>query len=420
MTLYELVESWRRDTDQAGGRDLILNAVSQLQALSAPFTVRLVASFEDPALGEWVSPIADFLRSYGFDVVVYGDSDVSTLLALGRERTDIFLVWSTSEKMRTLATILADDTTTSGKLIVCIPDGDDGEMYCRHLREVCGVEDIQLPVRDLQEGNTCGFGTSVLRHCSDRLVTCANISVRDSRLRNTHVVLVHGIRTRGLWQGVVQSAIHEAGLLACPTNYNKFDVARFLLPAERLKEAAVTKIEGDIRSLKEKHPDAFFDVIAHSFGSYIVGKLLQKGHKFGRVVFCGCVLPSWFEFAAQEEAKILNEVGRADVWPVLAEKLGWGYGATGTFGFNRGVVVQDRVHAGFRHSTSLTSQFCECFWVPLFRDDEIKDGGDPSAPPSRTVSLIEMIPGALFKVLFWCAPLLIAWLTVRVLSEAGR
>ena len=47
----------------------------------------------------------------------------------------------------------------------------------------------------------------------------------------THVViLIHGIRTRALWQNAIGKALERQGFIVQPTNYGYFDLARFLVP----------------------------------------------------------------------------------------------------------------------------------------------------------------------------------------------
>jgi hypothetical protein len=136
-----------------------------------------------------------------------------------------------------------------------------------------------------------------------------------------------------------------------------------------VKLAPVRKVEVEVRAARKRFPDRHISVLAHSFGTYITGVLLSSAeHKFDRIALCGSVLRDDFDFPSVETrfSKIVNEIGCRDVWPALAAKILWGYGPTGSFGFNRGIFVEDRKHAKFKHSQFLNREFCERFWLPFF------------------------------------------------------
>jgi pimeloyl-ACP methyl ester carboxylesterase len=234
-------------------------------------------------------------------------------------------------------------------------------------------------------------------------------------IQNTVVVLIHGIRTRAMWQGDIKNALEAAGLVAIPTNYNKFDFIRFLLPFDRLRLAPIRKVEGDIKAIRKKFPTGQISLLAHSFGTWIVGKLLSSTEQsFYRLAFCGSLLRSDFDFAAADGkfSKIVNEIGCRDVWPALAARVSWGYGPTGSFGFNRGPFVEDRRHSKYGHSQFLTRAFCERFWVPFFCDSEHKELGDVDATPSAWLIFVDGFP--FLKTLAWGSPTLLAlWIVWR-------
>jgi hypothetical protein len=237
---------------------------------------------------------------------------------------------------------------------------------------------VTLPVRKLVEGGECRFGVDIVRHCANNLMRKVTASIRQLRIENTVVILVHGIRTRAIWQGEVRKALESSGLVAIPTNYNKFDVVRFLLPFETPKLLPVRKVEAEVRSASKRFPDGHISLLAHSFGTYISGKLLSSAeHKFDRIVFCGSVLRSDFDFASAEGrfSTIINEIGCRDIWPALAATISRSYGPTGSFGFNRGNFVEDRKHAKYGHSHFLNREFCVRFWCRISATDDSTNRG---------------------------------------------
>ena len=68
---------------------------------------------------------------------------------------------------------------------------------------------------------------------------------------------------------------------------------------------------------------------------------------------------------------VLNECGSRDIWPVLAECLSWGYGASGVFGFGS-PGVHDRFHQ-IKHSDYLREDFVREYWKPWVKDGTINE-----------------------------------------------
>lgn len=88
--------------------------------------------------------------------------------------------------------------------------------------------------------------------------------------------------------------------------------------------------------------------------------------------------------------QIVNDVAARDIWPVLAKAVGWGYGASGTFGFGS-AGVKDRYH-DFRHSDYFSAGFIKAYVAPL-----VLQGKTVSAPPLNArapwyISVLEIIP----------------------------
>ena len=69
-----------------------------------------------------------------------------------------------------------------------------------------------------------------------------------------------------------------------------------------------------------------------------------------------------------DDDKVVNECGKSDIWPVLAQSASWGYGASGTHGFGA-VLVKDRFHAR-GHGQYFEPEFVEKYWEPFIRRGE--------------------------------------------------
>jgi hypothetical protein len=226
--------------------------------------------------------------------------------------------------------------------------------------------------------------------------------VRAAALPSKHlVILVHGINTRARWMGFVKPALENAGFAVAATSYGKFGVLRFLSPLRLLRRAAVERVVRDINLAlllyrrKVGEDPARLSVISHSFGTYVITRILtdHPEFKWHRILFCGSVVREDFRIDRVIERfddPLLNEVGTRDFWPALGESAGWGYGSVGANEFNRPGVVT-RWHKDFHHSDFFTAEFCNEYWVPFLKDGTLKLAGAP-LPMARWVTMIASLP----------------------------
>ena len=229
------------------------------------------------------------------------------------------------------------------------------------------------------------------------------------------VLLIHGIRTQADWGPMVRSKLEVPGqIVVIPINYGYFDAFRFWFPfwtRSKPVEKVYVQIRVALQKYRRDHPDAKLSIIAHSFGTYVVGQILKRGFdlKIHRLVLCGSVLRQdfpWHEYQGRfDDDKVVNECGKADIWPVLAQSCSWGYGASGTHGFGA-ALVKDRFHAG-GHGQYFEPEFVEKYWEPFIRRREY--GGTefevkiPTTP--SWVSLMGILP---LKWLICCVILVVA------------
>ena len=226
---------------------------------------------------------------------------------------------------------------------------------------------------------------------------------------NHLVILVHGINTRASWMGKIKPALERAGFLVAPTTYGKYGTPRFLSPFRNSKKA-IECVAEDIRTARQAHKLArgseptHMSVISHSFGTYVVGKILTDYPEFSwhRVVFCGSLVAK--DFCLQQALKrfdqpLLIESGTRDYWPALAASAGWGYSSVGSTDDNRLAVVT-RWHKDFRHSDFLTEAFCKKFWTPFLQ-------GNKPKRPDRTAEMPTSIRAITWLPLRWLPVILL-------------
>jgi Putative serine esterase (DUF676) len=215
------------------------------------------------------------------------------------------------------------------------------------------------------------------------------------KLEKHLVILVHGINTSRTgcrrWQKPSRAPASWSRLLVLAKC--RFPGSCFTF--QRLRQQAVQRVLTNIRTARELHTPDKISVITHSFGTYVVARILQKeAWHWHRIIFCGSVVPQDFpldEVRDRFTPPLLNEVGTRDIWPAMAACVTWGYGSIGSFGFNH-PAVRTRWHEGFRHSDFLTPDFCKKYWIPFLRDGTIIKGSDKPSRLPWTIRAITKIP----------------------------
>lgn len=199
-------------------------------------------------------------------------------------------------------------------------------------------------------------------------------SDKPQRVREV-VFLIHGIRDRARWQALVKRVLEEVeGVVVIPIKYGYFDLFRFWLPVWT-RGAPIRFTQRQIQIGKNEYRVDKYSVIAHSFGTYTISKVLQQTQDLvlERLVLCGCIIPSdypWEHLSGRITNPVINDYGTRDIWPFWARKLSWGYGDTGRYGFGRSDVM-DRAHDK-AHGDYFEETFIRDFWKPLFETGHIE------------------------------------------------
>jgi len=212
--------------------------------------------------------------------------------------------------------------------------------------------------------------------------------------RDHVVILVHGIRDYALWQDAIRTELESEGFKVELSNYERLNLVEFLEPSTILRRRAIAEVWEDIKTIRQNNRNALISVIAHSSGTYVIARLMQKNFDavFHRVIFCGSVVRYRFPFKKlqnQFTQPILNEVGTRDIWPALAESVTIGYGSAGTYGFRK-PLIRDRWHNGAHHGYFLEPTFCKTYWVPFLRDGKLTPGSKKPEPPSPLLVLLSI------------------------------
>lgn len=208
---------------------------------------------------------------------------------------------------------------------------------------------------------------------------------------NHVIVLLHGIRDIGAWQTQVSSQLVEIGTVVEQIRYGLYPAVRFLFPLD-LSGGPVKKVLKRLNSLRNQYPHAKMSVIAHSFGTYVFLKAMQKDMdlQFWKIIFCGSVADDQFEWSDHKRRVgdgiratrdfVLNDCGTGDFLPLLGAAFGWHYGMAGATGFSEGFVTNRFLLAmgGAKggHGLYFDSKFVQTYWRPFLIEDVAPTGSN--------------------------------------------
>ena len=139
------------------------------------------------------------------------------------------------------------------------------------------------------------------------------------------IFMLHGIRTYAQWQRSFSEVAAAEGWL-CRTsrwNFGWFSALRLLLPWERQAKVEWFRRTYDVERYDREiswAPGQLPSIVAHSFGTYILGNALLAYEylRFDRVLLCGSILPPdfpWETILARGQVRaVRNEFGTRDFW----------------------------------------------------------------------------------------------------------
>jgi hypothetical protein len=195
------------------------------------------------------------------------------------------------------------------------------------------------------------------------------------------VVTVHGIRTFGQWQRRLENLVRakDDKIVFVHYNYGYFSSLAFLVPP--LRNQAVSKFRKFLLSLRARYPAAEIDIIAHSFGTHLVGWALYEfaaraDQKFEQIILAGSVLRvsfAWQELIDRGVVKrVINDCGIHDDILILSQLFVLNTGMAGRLGFQGGMNSEfsNRYFNGghslyFTDGGETSDNFMDKFWRPM-------------------------------------------------------
>lgn len=193
------------------------------------------------------------------------------------------------------------------------------------------------------------------------------------------IISLHGFNTRGDWQRDIQPVFNKSYVDHVPWTYGYVGVRKLLSGSDR-----DAKIEWFLRRYEafraQRPADAPLpSIIAHSYGSYIVAMAMMRYPqiRFNNIVLCGSIIPRDYDWDAAfkngQFQHALNDYGKKDIWPRVAEWVMNDAGGSGYAGFEslaNGRVSQ-RENQFWSHSSYFTLLNFEERWMPFVLTDVV-------------------------------------------------
>lgn len=201
-----------------------------------------------------------------------------------------------------------------------------------------------------------------------------------SKFKPVLAITAHGIRTHAHWQKVTADILNDHNIKHRSYDFGRYGLLRFLLDSSREKKVD-DFYEFYSAIVQDKNlmvnPDNYLkrpSIIAHSFGSYIIGYCMLKyaDVKFDKIILCGSILPvdfDWFTLLSRDQVNFVrNEYGIKDFWSRHVGQVVRRTGKSGCdgFGFLSTIFSQGRFDY-FHHSDYFHRSHIENYWIPLLK-----------------------------------------------------
>lgn len=239
-------------------------------------------------------------------------------------------------------------------------------------------------------------------------------SLIDSKLSNvasnpssTTLLLLHGIQTDGTWHKLVENELRDIdNLNVVSLGYECVTALQLACP---WRKGPIDKITREMRDALYLDQGSRFVVIAHSFGTYILSKIISSHPdiEFERIILCGSIINTSFRWDTytkhMKPNSIINDVGTKDFYPVLATFSTFGYGASGRRGFMNS-RVKDR-YFNYGHSDFFIehNKHIERFWKPLIKDGDIVSSDWDRQKPKLSFPTLALCNPWIGRTVFWGA-----------------
>jgi WD40 repeat protein len=185
---------------------------------------------------------------------------------------------------------------------------------------------------------------------------------------------LHGIRTRAEWQRTLSDVAQKKGWICRldKWSFGKFNIFQFLLPWSRM--AKVKWFRDTYQDELDKlhlEKSSYPCIVAHSFGTYILGNALMKYNflRFDKVILCGSILPldfPWDDLIKRGQVQeVRNEFGVKDAWVRLVDRFVPATGPSGAEKFLCDHPCVEQHRFDYAHSEYFSQGHMENNWFPF-------------------------------------------------------
>lgn len=190
------------------------------------------------------------------------------------------------------------------------------------------------------------------------------------RTKRKIIVSLHGIRTRGTWQKDLSPLLTEQGWIYYPLDYGWFSVLFFIPGFFRARK--IEWLRERYSEIRNRYPDVIPSVIAHSFGTWILCRAIEKYEhlRFDKIILCGSIVQSKFNWqkihSRNQVTTVRNESGQKDVWARFSKLIAWGTGDSGYKGFKqKEPFVIEQEYPEYDHGSVFGYDHYLGEWIPF-------------------------------------------------------
>ncbi|MGK9417382.1 alpha/beta hydrolase [Pseudomonas cedrina] len=194
------------------------------------------------------------------------------------------------------------------------------------------------------------------------------------------IIPIHGILTHADWMPHLTLLASASGWAVAPYVYGYKNVTLLSNSAEKRRI-----VEGfrDWISIVKDNYDGPISIVAHSFGTYIIGRYLTDAgdisEKFDAIILCGSILSknfSWGTYLTSAKVgKVLNVISENDEWVKFLPEGGVRllasdvfFGKAGCEGFNyQDERLMQIKSALLRHNNVFKTDIIKGLWLPFLK-----------------------------------------------------
>lgn len=231
-------------------------------------------------------------------------------------------------------------------------------------------------------------------YCQTAFVdTAPSTEIRFERVREpprdvSWVLVLHGMNTSGTWQEELSWLIGRSYRRMVPVAIYKYGLVRsgvlFGFRQRQILARVIARFLAIVAEAKEAGRDEPPDVIAHSFGSWLIAEALKRDQRIriGRLILLGAIVRPDFDWKVIVERGqvdlVLNSGAALDRWVRVAEFLIPNTGPGAVRGFHppvRNVLTPGIGHSGYFAPSARMREMFSTVWEPF-----LAWGSPPSLP----------------------------------------